>query len=437
MSRIDRKSLNQRAVPIAVEVETRLALDGHLKRVLRPLFWGLAAMYGAISLAWFLGARADVPAEVALLWLTTGALASLGALLVERTEVPAKWAHPALLVIILSALNNVFWLIGITRNFVYTPVLYLILLGTAVLFLSLRYFLVVTSLAFGGWIVEAALWGAPDVSVKWGFTLFAAVIIAIIAQVMRVRTYTRLEDLRRLDAARIQQEAELKHSRAEASERTRLLNLTAHEIATPLTPIILRLRTLQADRERLSASGAAALTSLERNFNRLHAAIQDVAAAISEQPPRSMKVASHALHDVLRGAVDEAQKLSHAPVSLLSPRDLNVVIDAEVLTQIVRRLVQSADLRTGSNGRIEVSASLNGPVLEITVADDGHSIPADQVPGIFQPLSQPYDPMQKTGSDLGLGLHLAKIQVARLGGTLDMEPGTSNGSRFIVRIPLG
>ncbi|HTN42727.1 MAG TPA: ATP-binding protein [Nitrospiria bacterium] len=70
--------------------------------------------------------------------------------------------------------------------------------------------------------------------------------------------------------------------------------------------------------------------------------------------------------------------------------------------------------------------------VEVTVQDNGRGIPPDQIQKIFEPFFTSKDP----GQGSGLGLSICRDIVQRHGGTISVESRLTEGSRFIVRLPV-
>jgi signal transduction histidine kinase len=70
--------------------------------------------------------------------------------------------------------------------------------------------------------------------------------------------------------------------------------------------------------------------------------------------------------------------------------------------------------------------------VEVTVQDNGRGIPSDQFQKIFEPFYTSKDPEQGSG----LGLSICRDIVQRHGGVITVESRLTEGSRFIVRLPV-
>jgi len=70
--------------------------------------------------------------------------------------------------------------------------------------------------------------------------------------------------------------------------------------------------------------------------------------------------------------------------------------------------------------------------VEVTVQDNGRGIPSDQFQKIFEPFYTSKDP----GQGSGLGLSICRDIVQRHGGVITVESRLTEGSRFIIRLPV-
>ncbi len=119
------------------------------------------------------------------------------------------------------------------------------------------------------------------------------------------------------------------------------------------------------------------------------------------------------------------------------PPDLPVVrTDSEKLRHILQNLINNA-IKFTEKGSVKVSVRRNpeGKQVEFTVADTGIGIPQESFPVIFEMFRQVNGPHAKSGSGVGLGLHIAQQFTEMLGGKIAVESEVGKGSTFTVTIP--
>jgi PAS domain S-box-containing protein len=118
------------------------------------------------------------------------------------------------------------------------------------------------------------------------------------------------------------------------------------------------------------------------------------------------------------------------------------VIEAvpSAVNQVVLNLVVNAahaieELRgvDGPKGKITIATRHDGEFVELTVADTGCGIPAENVARIFDP----FFTTKKVGRGTGQGLAIVRrVVIDRHGGSLDVQSKVGQGTRFRVRLPI-
>jgi PAS domain S-box-containing protein len=154
-------------------------------------------------------------------------------------------------------------------------------------------------------------------------------------------------------------------------------------------------------------------------------------------------------HD-LSPLLTEAVTLAMAGSNLRPELDLAeglhpVEVDAGQFGQVIRNLVLNAREAMPEGGRVviragntrvvagEVTGLAAGDYVRISVVDEGHGIPAELLPKIFDPyFSTKHRGVQK---GMGLGLTICHSIVQRHGGAITVESEVGKGSAFHVYLP--
>jgi len=116
--------------------------------------------------------------------------------------------------------------------------------------------------------------------------------------------------------------------------------------------------------------------------------------------------------------------------------DIDIVADQRKLKQILFNLLSNAVKFTPKGGAVDVCAVRDGNFIEITVADTGMGIKADDIPKLFQTFTQLESVYTKEYEGTGLGLALTRQLVELHGGRIWVKSQFAKGSRFIFTIPL-
>lgn len=101
--------------------------------------------------------------------------------------------------------------------------------------------------------------------------------------------------------------------------------------------------------------------------------------------------------------------------------------------QIVSNVLLNAVRYTPRGGSIRVDCMHEADQLEISVADSGPGVRADERDNIFLPGVR--GSAGQTSIGTGHGLAIAKEFVEAHGGSISVAPGEHQGARFIIRLP--
>jgi signal transduction histidine kinase len=226
---------------------------------------------------------------------------------------------------------------------------------------------------------------------------------------------------------------------AEAA-RTRLLADLAHEIRTPLATLEAHIDGMEDGIVPVDAETYAVMRAQVDRLRRLASDIK-LAAAAQE----------HALHlhpaparpDALLAAACEAAAPRYAAKGVAlecrpCPSAQQMMADADRVGQVLANLLDNALRHTPPGGAVRLAC---GPTadgkVEITVADTGEGIPADQLEAIFDRFHR-IDGARGNGdgSGSGLGLTIARAIAADHGGSLTAaSQGPGRGTTMTLRLP--
>jgi signal transduction histidine kinase len=108
--------------------------------------------------------------------------------------------------------------------------------------------------------------------------------------------------------------------------------------------------------------------------------------------------------------------------------------DGQRLRQVINNLVSNALGHTPAGGRVEISVQAAAGGVEVTVADTGPGIAADDLPYMFERFYRG-DRSRARGGGTGLGLSIARKLVEAHGGRISVESVPGQGARFVFWLP--
>ncbi|MBU4499691.1 MAG: PAS domain S-box protein [Gammaproteobacteria bacterium] len=228
----------------------------------------------------------------------------------------------------------------------------------------------------------------------------------------------------------------------EADQRKdEFLAMLAHELRNPLTPIRNAAHVLgRLETQEPRVQWAQQI--IERQVGHLTRLVDDLLdvsrivrgkVSLKMEPVELAAVVNQAL-DMARPLIDGMQ---HRIAVRLPEQPAYLEGDPVRLAQVLLNLLDNAAKYTPEGGRIEVEASVVGPVIEIKVRDNGIGIPADLLPQVFDLFQQGERTLDRSQGGLGIGLTLVKRLVEMHGGLLEASSaGEGLGSEFTIWLPV-
>ncbi len=251
-----------------------------------------------------------------------------------------------------------------------------------------------------------------------------------IGQIMRSRNDT-IAELRR-------QEDVLETARRSLADQDRLASIgllsasVAHELNTPLAVLHGSIeKLLETVRDPAAQERLARMRRVTERLRNISASLLDFARV---RTPRREPVA-------MREVVDEAWRLVSiddraAAVSFSNEvsGEHQVSGDADRLIQVFVNLLRNALNAVRTGGHIAVRSTLEaGNQVALAVEDDGHGIPADILPRMFEAFVS----SRLDARGTGLGLAVAGGIIERHGGTISASNRPGGGARIELHLPGG
>ena len=218
------------------------------------------------------------------------------------------------------------------------------------------------------------------------------------------------------------------------------LAMLAHELRNPLTPIRNAAHVL-GHLETREPRVRWAQQIIERQVDyltRLVDDLLDVSRIVRDKV--ALKMTRVELATVVDQALVMARPLidamEHRVEISLPPHPVLLEGDSVRLAQVLLNLLDNAAKYTPKGGRIDIAASVIGPVIELKLRDNGVGIPPELLPQIFDLFQQGERTLDRSQGGLGIGLTLAKRLVEMHGGLLEAySAGAGHGTEFTIWLP--
>jgi signal transduction histidine kinase len=224
-----------------------------------------------------------------------------------------------------------------------------------------------------------------------------------------------------------------------SGQREELLHSVAHELRTPLSSLKTAAGVLREEAGRLAPQEIDRLTeSILRTVQRLDTLMGDMLSAGAIQAGR---LVVHPLDEALDRLVQEAiegvsllieTRQQSVDVRLPTPAP-RVLADRRAIGRVLANLITNAIKYGPDHGVITISARPAIHCVEVSVADQGPGIPAEEQAGLFERYYRARPSPQTPG--VGLGLAIARGVVEAHGGEIGIESRLGEGTRVWFTLP--
>ncbi len=122
----------------------------------------------------------------------------------------------------------------------------------------------------------------------------------------------------------------------------------------------------------------------------------------------------------------------HSTEIELEEGDDFIEVEPQLLQQVIFNLVNNACQAMGETGSLNLSSRIDKESLEFRVRDTGPGVPTEIREAIFSA----FFTTKEEGQGTGLGLSMSRSIVEKFGGRLFLDEATTQGSEFVIRLPL-
>ena len=240
-----------------------------------------------------------------------------------------------------------------------------------------------------------------------------------------------------LMAARLLLEEEVAQLKTELAQKERFAAMIAHELRSPLTPIINYAQIIARPNQRREAieRGSQIIISQSWRLARLAKDLLDVSRLSSGQ--FTLKCELCDITKIVKEIVEQAKPVApfHTFEVNLPAEPLLGNWDSDRLQQAVGNLTDNAIKYSDDETTITVKVWQAEGRVYVSVHNVGTSIPKAQIDQLFRPFSRLQTAVPHDGT--GLGLFITKTIVEAHGGELHLEElPEGQGTTFVFTLPL-
>ncbi len=221
--------------------------------------------------------------------------------------------------------------------------------------------------------------------------------------------------------------------------KTEFMNIAAHELKSPVTPIKGYLDLIISDSETDDKIKKWAKVSL-RNAERLLLLVNDI-LDVSRLDNDSMRfeMKRFPMSDLLDEIVEDMRpsiEMKGLTFSVSIPEKLPEIFgDFHRLQQVLKNLFTNA-LKFTDEGTIGFAVTLDNESIAIIVSDTGIGIDQDELETVFEKFYQADTAESRKHEGTGLGLFICKEIIKKHKGTIIADSTPGEGSSFTITLPL-
>jgi len=241
---------------------------------------------------------------------------------------------------------------------------------------------------------------------------------------------------------------DITHDKEVDRAKTEFVSLASHQLRTPMTAINWYSEMLlSGDVGPLSDEQSRYLKEIYQGSQRMVRLVNDLLnVSRLETGGVLVEPIPAELSPIIIDSIKESKFVETGKEALVrfeKPKEeINLAVDVELLSQVLRNLINNAVRYRFDRSNQQVEISLDKRSVEgvnslvIKVRDNGIGIPKAEQHRIFEKFFRASNARKTAGDGSGLGLYISKTVVEKWGGKIWFESAEGKGTAFYVTIPL-
>jgi two-component system sensor histidine kinase EvgS len=221
-------------------------------------------------------------------------------------------------------------------------------------------------------------------------------------------------------------------------EKSRIINMAAHDLRNPLTGILISVRLMEGAPPHEQHRFVVDITMLCRRMVRLITNLLDSQSL--EEGRRSLQIESVDVAQIVRETVHENRFSAERKRILVrlenvsAPRPVHG--DRGALRQVVDNLLSNAIKYSPIGGHVWLTLHHAEDVIRLSVRDDGPGISGEDLPRLFVKYGRVGNRPTGGESSIGLGLAIVRQLIEAMKGRVWCESQLGRGATFLVELPV-
>ncbi len=260
---------------------------------------------------------------------------------------------------------------------------------------------------------------------------------AEMAQSIEVGKDTNIEFAKSREIRAIQQSLESLRSRLKLKQKSRkaLVDELVHQTRTPLT--ILK-NYLEGFEDGIIDMTSEEIRICENQIENITAIISNMREMIdADRDNSSINIEefefSALIKQIMNGLRVQFEK-KKINLSLINNTKVTLKTDKYKLSQAIYNILTNAYKFTQENGNVKVDYQVINDQLVLNIEDNGIGISGKEITRIFDAYYS--GEKIKSSAGEGIGLYIAKENLTRINGVINVESKLNVGSKFIITLPL-
>ncbi len=231
--------------------------------------------------------------------------------------------------------------------------------------------------------------------------------------------------------------ADISEMRQRERERAEVLSFLSHDLRSPLVSVLALIELAKHEQSRDTLRGS--LERMDIYTRKTLDLAEQFVELVRAETQENLRLEEIDLVAVATNALEQVWAQAKSKDITLGRRfevdSAWIRGDSSLLERAFVNLLTNAIKYSDPGAAVDIGVSRRAQRWRIDVADTGHGIPRDELPGLFDRFKRVRRSNRDGEPGTGLGLALVKVVVERHGGSVELESEFGEGSVFRVYLP--